>query len=185
MVSCVFSEMLHIENLILAIWGLFNISKVSSREIQRHRRVMGDADSSVNSAGGWAQDALTRCSRWQQWWSRSVPNVLYLPNNAAGRRSLVVTGKTALHQKHWVRHTDMPHISYRPCEPWRTKHKKKCVCTLRKKERDLRKQELAWLSHVKYNMCLVINHFMFPRWWKIILKQPNKCRSIYQSTKKD
>lgn len=32
--------------------GVFNISKVSSRDTQRHKRVMGDADSSVNSAGG-------------------------------------------------------------------------------------------------------------------------------------
>ena len=32
--------------------GVFNISKVSSRDIQRHKRVTGDADSSVNSAGG-------------------------------------------------------------------------------------------------------------------------------------
>lgn len=32
--------------------GVFNISKVSSRDIQRHKRVMGDVDSSVNSAGG-------------------------------------------------------------------------------------------------------------------------------------
>lgn len=37
-------------------------------------------------------------------------------------------------------------------------------------------------------MRLVINHFMIPRWWKsikIMLKWPNKCRSIYQSTKKN
>lgn len=32
--------------------GVFNISKAPSRDIQRHERVMGDADSSVNSAGG-------------------------------------------------------------------------------------------------------------------------------------
>lgn len=32
--------------------GVFNISKVSSRDTQRHKRVMGDADGSVNSAGG-------------------------------------------------------------------------------------------------------------------------------------
>lgn len=32
--------------------GVFNISKVSSRDVQRHKRVMGDAASSVNSAGG-------------------------------------------------------------------------------------------------------------------------------------
>lgn len=68
-------EMLRIEKLISAScvcvgWAsgggegegwLFNISKVSSREIQRHKRVTGDADSSVNSAGGGAQDVITRC----------------------------------------------------------------------------------------------------------------------------
>lgn len=46
---------------------------------------MGDAESSVNSAGVQAWNAITRCSRWQQWRVQSVPNVHYLPNNAAGR----------------------------------------------------------------------------------------------------
>lgn len=40
------------QKLDLGCMGVFNISKVSSRDIQRHKRVMGDADSSVNSAGG-------------------------------------------------------------------------------------------------------------------------------------
>lgn len=45
-------ETLRMENFALGRMGVFNISKVSSRDIQRHKRVMGDADSSVNSAGG-------------------------------------------------------------------------------------------------------------------------------------
>lgn len=48
-------EVLRVEKLIPAVWEegrLFNISKVSSRDTQRHKRVTGDADSSVNSAGG-------------------------------------------------------------------------------------------------------------------------------------
>lgn len=48
-------EVLRIEKLMPAVWEegrLFNISKVSSRDTQRHKRVTGDADSSVNSAGG-------------------------------------------------------------------------------------------------------------------------------------
>lgn len=32
--------------------GVFSISKVSSRDKHRHKRVMGDGDGSVNSAGG-------------------------------------------------------------------------------------------------------------------------------------
>lgn len=45
------------EKLIPAVRGggagrVFSISKVSSRDVQRHKRVTGDADSSVNSAGG-------------------------------------------------------------------------------------------------------------------------------------
>lgn len=37
---------------VLGVGRLFNISKVSSRDVQRHEWVTGDADSSVNSAGG-------------------------------------------------------------------------------------------------------------------------------------
>lgn len=32
--------------------GVFSISKVSSRDKHRHKRVMGDGNGSVNSAGG-------------------------------------------------------------------------------------------------------------------------------------
>lgn len=53
-------EVLRIEKWIWAVCvymsvggeGLFNISKVSSRDIQRHKRVTREADRSVNSAGG-------------------------------------------------------------------------------------------------------------------------------------
>lgn len=54
------------------MWGVFNISKGSSWDAQRHGQVTGDAGSSVNSAGVRARNAITRCSRWQQWRSQSA-----------------------------------------------------------------------------------------------------------------
>lgn len=119
-----FSEgMLRAEKLGLGRMGVFNISKVSSRDIQRHKRVTGDADSSVNSAGGWAQDVITRCSRWQQRWSWAVPNVLYLPNNTAGCRGLGVMRKNPPSQTEKKRHRHAPYTLYAmwPVKGQRTK----------------------------------------------------------------
>lgn len=48
----------------------------------------------LNSAGVRARNTITRCSRWQQRRSQSLPKVPYLPNNAAGSRGPGVMGNT-------------------------------------------------------------------------------------------
>ena len=103
-----------------ALEVVFTISKVSCRAFQRPRRVMGDAGSSVNSAGGWAWDVITRCSLWQHSGAWAVPNALYLPNNPAGSSYLGEMWSHPPTRAH--RHRDTyPAYPPGPCDPRRTR----------------------------------------------------------------
>lgn len=142
---------------------VFNISKVSSRDIQRHKRVMGDADSSVNSAGGWAQDVITRCSRWQQWWSWCVPNVLYLPNNPAGSRGPGVMRKNPQSQ---TQKKTCTHVQYTLQATWPMKDKK----WKKEKQKERKKKVICYdgilqalllrwsLPSDSWNVCFIGSH---------------------------
>ena len=154
------------ENLVPGRMGVFNISKVSSRDIQRHKRVMGDADGSVNSAGGWARDVITRCSRWQQWWSCSVPNVLYLPNNTAGDRGLGAMKKNPPITSTGEDVKTCPiypagHVTH---EGQKDKKKKK----ERKKERNKERKKETKKERLLFGLALSCSHYVkvsLANWW--------------------